>query len=113
MTVTEIIILLTCLAVSFFGAKAAAFKTMSDLKKSGYNLQNFCWGLSKLLGCIVISGFLAGTLLRGPHALWVFLASILAAIIGQVFGMQKKPAANANDKEDNDKNSNDKDSNSK
>jgi len=103
MTVTEIIVLLTCLAISFFGAKAAAFKTMSDFKKSGYNLQNFCWGLSKVLGCIVICGFLAGTLLQGPHALWVFLGSIAAAIGGQVFGMQKKPAADPKDGDNNSK----------
>jgi|GEM_PF-2649735 len=104
MTVTEIFVLLICVFVSYFGAKMTAFKTMTDFRKSGYNLQNFCWGLSKLLGCIIVSGFLAGTFLRGSHALCVFVVSILATFVGQIVGMQKKPsAANPTDKDDDSK----------
>jgi predicted Co/Zn/Cd cation transporter (cation efflux family) len=84
---TQIIVLLACAFVSFFGAKAAARHTKNQIKREGFNLQTASWGLSKLLGCIIVCGFLAGTLLNGPHALGVFIVSIVLTLVGQIIGM--------------------------
>ncbi|MBS1993001.1 MAG: hypothetical protein JSS83_20930 [Cyanobacteria bacterium SZAS LIN-3] len=87
MTLT--IVLLACAFVSFFGAKAAARHTQNQVKRRGFNLETASWGLSKLLGCIVVSGFLAGTFLKGPQALGVFIVSIFLTLIGQLVGTNR------------------------
>jgi len=71
---------------------------MAALQKSDLTLQIACWAISKLLICIVVSGFVAATFIQGPRLVPIWIVSVLATLIGHFEGM-KKAANNKSDKD--------------
>jgi hypothetical protein len=91
---TSLITLLICLCFCFFGAKSTVSKTKTESEKSGFDLQKACWAASKLLGRIVICGFLAAAFAGGHWTMPIFLLSIVATVLGDIAGLRKAAKEN-------------------